>query len=119
MRATSSPTLRVSAARQWRRCAKLIVYVVGLLPAVWTLHLALSDQLGADPVKTLERTLGLWALRLLVIGLAITPLRRHGGPNLMAYRRAVGLLAFFYALFHVVTYVWLDQGLDFAAVLND
>lgn len=119
MRTASNPTLRASALQHWRRFAKPIIYVVGLIPAAWTLHLALSDQLGADPVKTLERTLGLWALRFLVIGLAITPLRRHGGPNLITYRRAVGLLAFFYALFHVTTYIWLDQGLDLAAVWSD
>ena len=86
---------------------------------MWTFYLGLNDQLGADPLKALERTLGLWALRFLVIGLAITPLRRIGGPNLIRYRRTIGLLAFFYALAHVVVYVALDQGLDLAAVVAD
>ena len=78
-----------------------------------------TDQLGADPLKVLERSLGLWALRFLVLGLAITPLRRIGGPNLLRYRRTVGLLAFCYALLHVTVYVWLDQGLDAGLIWKD
>ncbi len=42
------------------------VYVLGFIPAVWTFHLAVTDQLGADPLKVLERSLGLWALRFLI-----------------------------------------------------
>ena len=95
------------------------LYALGLVPAVWTFYLAVSDQLGADPLKVLERALGLWALRFLVVGLAITPLRRFGGPNLIRYRRTIGVLAFLYALLHVVVYVVLDQGLDLTAILKD
>ncbi len=86
------------------------LYALGLVPAAWTFYLAVSDQLGADPLKVLERSLGLWALRFLVLGLAITPLRRFGGLNFIRYRRTVGVLAFFYALLHVIVYVGLDQG---------
>ena len=80
---------------------------------------ASTDQLGADPQKTLERTLGLWALRFLILCLAITPLRRLGGPNLVRYRRALGLLAFYYAALHLTVYMLLDQGLDLAAIWAD
>src|SRR5215468_5628468 len=95
------------------------IYLVGMLPAVSTFSLALLDQLGADPQKTLERTLGLWALRFLIVTLAITPLRRLGGPNLIRYRRAFGLIAFYYAALHVTVYTVLDQGLDLAAIWAD
>lgn len=95
------------------------IYIVGLMPAVSTFYLGLTDQLGADPQNVLERTLGLWALRYLIVGLAITPLRRLGGPNLVRYRRAVGLLAFYYAALHLTVYTLLDQGLDFAAIWAD
>lgn len=95
------------------------IYAVGMVPAVWTFGLALNDQLGADPLKALERSLGLWALRFLVLTLAVTPLRRFGGPNLVRHRRALGLLAFFYAAMHVAVYVGLDQGLDLAAIWKD
>jgi sulfoxide reductase heme-binding subunit YedZ len=95
------------------------IYVVGMLPAVWYFYLGVTDQLGADPQKTLERLLGLWALRFLIITLAITPLRRLGGPSLIRYRRALGLLAFYYAALHLTVYMVLDQGLDFAAIWAD
>lgn len=107
------PFVRFLQERRWW------LYSIGLAPAVWTFYLGLNDQLGADPMKTLERTLGLWALRFLIIGLSITPLRRLGGPNLIRYRRAIGLLAFYYAALHVVVYVGLDQGLDLAAIGKD
>src|SRR5688500_15969236 len=95
------------------------IYWLGAMPAVWTFYLAVADRLGADPMKTLEQTLGLWALRFLIVSLAITPLRRLGGPNLLRYRRAFGLLAFFYALTHLLVYMVLDQGLDLVAIGRD
>lgn len=95
------------------------LYIVGMLPAVWYFYLGITDQLGADPQNTLERLLGLWALRFLVLSLAITPLRRLGGPNLIRYRRTVGLLAFYYAALHLTVYTVLDQGLDLAAIWAD
>lgn len=116
-------TTRISAPPRpvfaWRNHTRTAVYWLGAMPAVWAFYLAVSDQLGADPMKTLERFLGLWALRFLVIGLAVTPLRRLGGPNLLRYRRAFGLLAFSYALLHLTVYVVLDQGLDLWAVWLD
>jgi sulfoxide reductase heme-binding subunit YedZ len=114
-----------SAALTWRRLAlgndpvRRALYIVGMLPAVSTFYLGFMDQLGADPQKTLERTLGLWALRFLIVCLAITPLRRLGGPNLVRYRRAIGLLAFYYATLHLTVYTVLDQGLDLAAIWAD
>jgi sulfoxide reductase heme-binding subunit YedZ len=108
---------RVTFAR-WNY-VRTAIYWIGAVPAVWTFHLGLTDQLGADPMKTLERTLGLWALRFLIIGLSVTPLRRLGGPNLLLYRRAFGLLAFSYALVHLTVYIALDQGFDWGAILRD
>jgi sulfoxide reductase heme-binding subunit YedZ len=108
-----APLVRFFQERRWW------LYAIGLTPAVWTFYLGVNDQLGADPMKTLERTLGIWALRFLIVGLAITPLRRIGGPNLIRYRRTIGLLAFYYAVLHVTVYVGLDQGLDMAAIWKD
>lgn len=110
---------RPRRAFSWRDYTRTAVYWLGAMPAVWAFYLAITDQLGADPMKSLERLLGLWALRFLVIGLAVTPLRRLGGPNLLRYRRAFGLLAFFYAALHLSVYMVLDQGLDGAAILRD
>ena len=98
---------------------KPLLYIVGFVPALWYFTLGVMDQLGADPMKTLEQALGLWALRFLVAGLAITPLRQQLGINLLRYRRAIGLLAFYYAALHLLTYVVLDQALDFGAIWAD
>jgi sulfoxide reductase heme-binding subunit YedZ len=114
-----------SAVPTWKRLLvgsdpiRRAIYIAGMVPAVWYFYRGVMDELGADPQKTLERLLGLWALRFLIAGLAITPLRRLGGPNLVRYRRAIGLLAFYYAALHLAVYMLLDQGLDLAAIWAD
>jgi sulfoxide reductase heme-binding subunit YedZ len=113
--ATAAPRRQASTWNYTRTA----IYWLGAMPAVSTFYLAIADQLGADPMKTLEQTLGLWALRFLIVSLAVTPLRRLGGPNLLRYRRAFGLLAFSYAVLHLTVYIVLDQGLDLAAVWRD
>jgi len=95
-----------------RRLPVAAVYLAAALPGAWLVGGALAGGLGVDPVKRLEQELGLLALQLLVIGLAITPLRRHAGLNLLRFRRAVGLSAFGYALVHLAVWLALDmQGL--------
>ena len=96
-----------------------LLYLIGMVPAAWTFYLGVMDRLGADPMKVLERDLGLWALKFLVVSLAITPLRRLTGVSLLRYRRAIGLLAFIYAVLHLTVYLVLDQGLDLAAIWGD
>jgi methionine sulfoxide reductase heme-binding subunit len=98
---------------------RILVYVVGFVPAVWLFYAGITDQLGADPMRYLEQALGLWAFRFLIATLAVTPLRQLFSVNLLRYRRALGLLTFYYALLHLVTYTVLDQGLDFAAIWAD
>jgi methionine sulfoxide reductase heme-binding subunit len=110
------------AAPPWRDLPhppKIVVYIVGFVPAVWWFWLGVTDRLGADPMRALEHALGLWALRFLIASLAITPVRQLAGVNLLRYRRALGLLAFYYALLHLTTYLVLDQGLDFDAIWAD
>ena len=99
--------------------ARPLLYTVGLVPAVWTFYQGMTDQLGADPINVLERSLGEWSLRFLLLGLAITPLRQLNRLNLTRYRRAIGLLAFFYACFHLTVYMVLDQGLNWWAIWQD
>jgi methionine sulfoxide reductase heme-binding subunit len=98
---------------------KILVYIVGFIPAVWLFYAGINDQLGADPMRYLEQALGLWALRFLVATLTITPLRQLFNVNLLRYRRAIGLLCFYYAALHLTTYLVLDQGLDMAAIVAD
>lgn len=80
--------------RKWQSASVWALYAAGLIPAGWYFYLGATGSLGADPVKTFERTLGLWALRFLIATLAVSPLRELGGPNLLRYRRALGLLTF-------------------------
>jgi len=108
-----------SISRELQRIPVWFVYAVGFVPAVSYFTLGVMDRLGADPLKVLERELGEWALRLLIAVLTITPLRQLVGINLLRYRRAVGLLAFYYVGLHLITYLVLDQGLDWAAIWAD
>lgn len=96
-----------------------LLYAVGFVPAVSTFYLGATGGLGADPVKTFEHTLGLWALRFLVLTLLVTPIRDLTGISLLRYRRALGLLAFYYALMHFATYMVLDQALNFPVIVAD
>lgn len=98
---------------------KIAVYLVGFIPAVWLFYAGITDQLGADPMRYLEQALGIWALRFLIATLTVTPLRQLFNINLLRYRRALGLLAFYYAALHLLTYLVLDQGLDVAAIVAD
>lgn len=118
MAAATTPRRAASRARLWPIRPGLL-YLVGIVPAVWALWLGVTDRLGADPVKALEHVLGLWALRFLLASLAVTPLRRLLGLDLLRYRRALGLLAFAYATLHLLTYAALDQGLAMAAIWAD
>src|SRR6056297_3707454 len=89
------------------------IYLGSLGYAGWLLWLGLNNQLGAEPVKALEHALGEAALYLLVAGLAITPLRRLVGINLLKFRRAIGLACFFFVVMHLLTWAVLDvQRLD-------
>ena len=99
----------------------LAVYAVGLLPAAYLFFLGFtdSDRLGADPLNSLEHSLGLWALRFLIATLCVTPLRTLGVVSLIRYRRAFGLLAFYYAMLHLGVWLVLDRGLDWHAIIAD
>jgi sulfoxide reductase heme-binding subunit YedZ len=112
-------TARQSLQRALNKWPRWPLYVVGVMPGAWAFWLAVNGQLGANPVKGLEHSLGLWALRFLLLSLAVTPLRRLTGLSLLRYRRALGLLAFFYVCAHFASYLVFDQGLDARAILAD
>jgi methionine sulfoxide reductase heme-binding subunit len=105
--------------KRWLPASVWLLYVVGLVPAAWYFYLGATDQLGADPVKTFELFLGIWTIRFLILTLAVTPVRDLLGWNYLRYRRALGLLTFYYALMHFTVYMILDQALDIAAVIDD
>mgnify|MGYP000315462664 CR=1 FL=1 len=84
------------------------VYLLGVLYPLWLLYLGIMGDLGPDPVKALEHDLGERALQLLILGLAVTPLRRFSGMNLMRFRRAIGVLTFTYVALHLLVWLVLD-----------
>jgi sulfoxide reductase heme-binding subunit YedZ len=91
-----------------RRVPVWVVYAVGALPPVWFLYQGLTGGLGVEPIKELEHRLGLLALQMLVATLAVTPLRRFTGINLIRFRRALGLVTFYYILCHLLVWLLLD-----------
>lgn len=95
------------------------LYAIGLLPGLYAFYLGIFGGLGADPVRAFEHLLGLWAFRFLCLGLAVTPLRDLFGINLIAYRRALGLLAFYYVMAHFAVYLTLDRGLILSSIAGD
>lgn len=107
-----------SLNRLARRVPTWVVYLAGILPFGWIVWLALTNGLGADPVKAIELRLGELGLQFLVGGLVITPLRWFG-LNLIKFRRAIGLIAFFYIAMHLSAWVVLDMGLRWTEMAND
>jgi len=102
------------------RAAKPAVWCLCLAPLAWLLYALFTQQLGANPAEALLRSTGDWALRGLCLALAITPLRQALGlPALARLRRLIGLFAFFYTVVHVLCYLWLDMGWQWAMALDD
>ena len=92
---------------------KIAIFSACCLPLIALVVDGVRDELGANPVETITHATGEWALRLLLVTLAITPLRRlTGWQSLARVRRMLGLFAFFYALMHFATYALLDASLD-------
>lgn len=102
-----------------RRVPTWPLYILCLLPVPWLLYLGVTDQLGREPIKALEHELGELALKLLILGLAITPLRRFVGLNLIKFRRMLGLLAFIYVALHLLVWVVLDMSLLWGQMWGD
>lgn len=101
-----------------RRVPTWVVYSAGALPFLWLVWHVVQGSIGPDPVKAVEHRLGELGLQFLLASLAITPLRRFG-LNLIRFRRALGLLAFFYIALHLTAWVWLDMGLRWSEVVAD
>lgn len=111
--------MAAAPSRFWRSGSIWLLYAVGFVPAVWYFYLGATGQIPGNSVKEFEHILGIWALRFLLATLAVTPLRDLAGVNLIRYRRALGLLAFWYVVMHFLTYMILDQSLNLAAIVED
>ena len=99
---------------------KIGLSIVSLLPAIALTLGAINYELGANPIEVLTRDTGEWALRFLLITLAVSPLRLSVGWHfLAAVRRMLGLYSFFYAVIHMLLYLWLDQFFDLSDIIED
>lgn len=91
-----------------RRVPVWAVYLLGLIPAPWLFYQGLTGGLGIDPIEALEHRYGELALQLLIVVLAVSPLRRFSGLNLTKFRRALGVLTFVYVSLHLLVWLVLD-----------
>jgi len=99
---------------------RLLLFTACSLPFVWVCYLALSGGLGANPIRAATHFTGIWALRFLILALAVTPLARHAGLRaLPRYRRTVGLFAFFYASLHMLLYFAVDHFFHWETIVKD
>lgn len=99
---------------------KPAIWIAALAPFAWLAWRAFSDDLGANPIEAITHTTGDWALRLLLVTLAITPLKNlTGWRRIVRVRRLLGLFTFFYALVHFATWLVLDQFFDWPMIVED
>ena len=109
--------MRAFLSSKW---AKIIVFALGVAPLGALLWRAYQHDLTANPLEFIQHATGDWTLRFLVFTLAVTPLRKLLGlPELIRYRRMLGLFAFFYACLHFTTYIVFDKFFDVAEMWKD
>jgi len=103
-----------------RRASKVFAFLLGLTPLFWLAWRAYKADLTANPIEYITHFTGDWTLRLIIITLAITPVRKLlNVPELIRYRRMAGLFAFFYGTLHFLTYIWLDKFFDIHEIAKD
>jgi len=99
---------------------KVLVFAVCLVPLAALIWRALAGKLGANPVEFVQHATGDWTLRFLIFTLSITPLRKLLNlPELIRFRRMLGLFAFFYVCLHFSTYIGPDQSFSLSGIWED
>jgi len=102
------------------RWIKVGIFIACLIPLGVLGWDGYTQNLGANPIEKITHTTGDWTLRLLLVTLSVTPLRKLlGVPALIKFRRMPGLFAFFYACLHFTTYIWLDKFFNLHEMLVD
>jgi sulfoxide reductase heme-binding subunit YedZ len=99
---------------------KAFVFLICLLPLASLGWRGLHNGLTANPIEFITHATGDWTLRFILITLCVTPFRKILGlPELIRFRRMLGLFAFFYGCLHFTTYIWLDKFFDLKEVWKD
>ena len=103
-----------------KRLAKIVVFVAALVPTAMLIRGMLTGTLGVNPAETVQLQTGRWALKFLLLSLAVTPVRRLTGWNIVIqYRRMLGLFAFYYATLHFTSYISFDLAFNFSDFAAD
>ncbi len=99
---------------------KPLVFLLGLFPLGRWVWLGFNNGLSANPAEFLTRSSGIWALVLLLLTLALSPVRRLlAQPALVRWRRMLGLFSFFYAALHTLAWAWWDRSGDWLSMWQD
>lgn len=99
---------------------KVVVFLACLIPLGIIIWHILNHDFDANPPQLIEHATGDWTIRFLVFTLAVTPLRKIlQMPQLIRFRRMIGLFAFFYVCLHFITYIWLDKFFSWSAIWDD
>lgn len=102
------------------RILKVVLWIAALAPAAWLVRGVLQGELGANPIETLTHTTGMTALVLLLVTLAVSPVRKLSGWNpVIRLRRPLGLFAFFYAVGHFSIWFVFDMVFNVGWMLED
>jgi sulfoxide reductase heme-binding subunit YedZ len=103
-----------------KRWVKVLAFIASLMPLFGLGWYAWSHNLTANPIEFITRYTGTWTIRFVVLTLAVTPLRKVLGlPDLIKFRRMIGLFAFFYGTLHFFTFIWLDKFFDLGEIWKD
>jgi sulfoxide reductase heme-binding subunit YedZ len=109
--------LRQALLSRWSKAVLFAICLVPLARLVWRGY---HGNLTANPVEFVQHFTGDWTLRFLLITLSVTPLRKLLPlPDLIRFRRMLGLFAFFYVCLHFLTYLWPDQNFDLTGMWKD
>jgi methionine sulfoxide reductase heme-binding subunit len=109
--------VRKFLATKW---AKIVVFSLSSIPFLVIIWRGFHNNLTANPVEFLQHKTGDWTLRFLIFTLCVTPFRKVLNlPELIRFRRMLGLFGFFYASLHFLTYLGPDQSFNFAGMLKD
>lgn len=112
--------MKLLAAILGSKWTKVVIFPLCLVPLAILVWQGLHNDLTLNPVQYVEHTTGDWVLRFLVITLAITPFRKLLRlPQLIRFRRMMGLFAFFYLCLHFTTWLWLDRYFDWSQIRDD
>lgn len=109
--------MRALLVSKW---TKVAVFLICLIPFANLLWRFIKGNLGINPVETLQHGTGDWTIRFIVFTLCITPFRKlFKLPDLIRFRRMLGLFAFFYVCLHFLTYLGPDQSFDVSGMWKD